>query len=293
MRLRDTQIDDLKRALYADPTLSPEDREAAELALEAMRRPQPTRSLADALRAYEATDEPPKRPWPPTRPRSAVLGSFRSFMSKRARPIVRAGYERWAPHDTDAKRRIKTKIEAHTEATEPGKAWGRVTPKIRRVAMCLLDRVNSKDGRCFPSLETIASDVRERFGGTCSIGTVKRALEALVAIGVLEPWFNRIKTIFEEVADFFGGGKRKRVVRTSNGYRFVDPDPEPAPQGAPAAQPVDKPVSCSNADLRQGTLFPRKKDSSLAPAALSKAVSHLGEAALTLFDTPQTARAGP
>src|SRR5208282_3600748 len=118
-------------------------------------------------------------------------------------------------------------------ATEPGRAWGEITPKILEAAKYILDCVNHKDGRCFPSFKKIAAEVRKRTG-SCCIGTAQRAVEALVAIGVVEA-FNRIKTILEDVADFFGGGKRERVVRTSNGYRFIDPDPEPEPPQPPEA----------------------------------------------------------
>jgi hypothetical protein len=249
--MRTAQIDQLKRVLYADPTLTDGEREAAELALEAM-RPQAPRSAVQGHRAAEGVDRPPTRSWPLPRRPSPILGSFRPFMRKRAVPIVPAGKERWAVHDRDAKRRIMAKIEAHTIATEPGRAWGDVTPKILMAARYLLDCVNTKDGRCFPSYKRIAEHVR-RETGSCSIGTAMRAARALVKIGVLE-WFNRCKTILEDVADFFGGAKRERVVRTSNGYRFIDPDPEPQ-------EAVEKPANSSNADLRQGTLFPRKDSS--------------------------------
>jgi hypothetical protein len=299
--MRADQIDELKRALYADPTLTAEDREAAERQLEAMRPPRPSfatlagmaaRTVAGGLCTVEAPpDGPPPRSWPPTRLRRAVHGSFRPFMRKRE--CVFVGKERWAPHDKDAKGRIKAKIEAHTVATEPGRAWGAIPPKVRVVAEYLLDCVNPKDGRCFPSYKRIAAEVRRRTGGSCSVGTAVRAVKALVKIGVLEP-FNRIKTIFEDVEDFFGGGKRERCVRTSNGYRFVDPDPdpEPAPQGAPAAQPVGKPVNCSNVDLRQRTFFQGRVSSlscSFGPSTVENALATALRNALETVTGPQPA----
>jgi len=76
---------------------------------------------------------------------------------------------------------------------------------------------NARSGLCFPSYEAIA----EKAG--CARSTVAEAINALERAGLLT-WVNRIVRIRERCDDLFGRmGSRWRVIRTSNGYRFIDP----------------------------------------------------------------------
>ena len=69
----------------------------------------------------------------------------------------------------------------------------------------------------FPSYEKIA----EAAGSARS--TVAEAIKALEDAGILS-WVNRLKRVTEASRDFFGQRIRKtRVLRTSNGYAFIDP----------------------------------------------------------------------
>ena len=76
---------------------------------------------------------------------------------------------------------------------------------------------NSRDGRCFPSYERIASKAG------CARSTVAEALKALEWAGVLT-WQHRITRVRERCTDLFGrDGWRWWVIRTSNAYVFRDP----------------------------------------------------------------------
>jgi hypothetical protein len=76
---------------------------------------------------------------------------------------------------------------------------------------------NSRDGRCFPSYETIA----ERAG--CARSTVAEALKVLEFAGVMT-WQHRITRVRERCRDLFGRECWQwRVHRRSNAYAFRDP----------------------------------------------------------------------
>ena len=104
--------------------------------------------------------------------------------------------------------------------TEAGKHYGAITAKFIDVLSALLWGFhNANTGRCFPSYDTIA----ERAG--CARSTVYEAIRALELAGILT-WVNRIARIREPVRDLFGQiATRWRVIRTSNAYAFVDPQP--------------------------------------------------------------------
>jgi hypothetical protein len=107
-------------------------------------------------------------------------------------------------------------------ARQPGQHWGEISAKHLEVFRVLLwEFHNAKTGLCFPSYQTIADKVP----GGCARSTVALALVALEKAGLLT-WVNRIKRVYERVSNMFGEGvhgQRSRVMRTSNGYRFIEP----------------------------------------------------------------------
>jgi hypothetical protein len=124
------------------------------------------------------------------------------------------------PLDRNAKARIKVLMHALTRRTEPGKAYGKLTAKAYAVGIALLFVFhNAASGLCFPSYEAIAE------AAGCSRSTVAEAIKMLESAGVLT-WANRVERVRETTPDrnLFGRPvQRWRVVRTSNSYRFTDP----------------------------------------------------------------------
>jgi hypothetical protein len=100
---------------------------------------------------------------------------------------------------------------------------------------------NSRDGRCFPSYETIAARAQ------CHRTTVYEAIKALEAAEILT-WVNRLIRVQFRELDLFGEMVlRSRLVRTSNAYVFRDPMPcaeKPKPQAltSKSTNPVRTPV---------------------------------------------------
>ena len=133
------------------------------------------------------------------------------------------GEGRCVPLDRNSKARILVLARALSRRTEPGKAYGEVTAKFLAVLHALLYGFhNAHTGRCFPSYETIA----DKAG--CSRTTVYEAIRALERVGLLR-WVNRLLRVRERCEDLFGkDGWRWRVVRTSNQYELVDPQPQKA-----------------------------------------------------------------
>jgi hypothetical protein len=102
--------------------------------------------------------------------------------------------------------------------TAPGRAYGELTAKHVQVLEALVyGFLNSRDGRCFPSLAKIA----ERAG--CAVSTVQLAIAALERVGLLG-WVHRLKRVW--------GDGRWRVHRTSNGYSLNPSDTEMAQRSA-------------------------------------------------------------
>jgi hypothetical protein len=130
------------------------------------------------------------------------------------------GEGRLVPLDRNAKARIKMLAWALTRRSEKGKHYGVLTAKFLAVLDALLWGFhNAETGRCFPSYERIA----ER--AACARSTVYEAIHALERAGILT-WVNRIVRIREWGPDLFGRAQNRwRVIRTSNAYAFVDPQP--------------------------------------------------------------------
>ena len=122
--------------------------------------------------------------------------------------------------DRNAKARIMHLTRCLSRRIDKGRAYGVVTAKALTVLEALLWGFhNAKSGLCFPSYEKIAE------AACCARSTVAEAIKALEDAGILS-WVNRLKRVAEASRDLFGHRTRKtRVLRTSNGYHFIDPKP--------------------------------------------------------------------
>jgi len=122
--------------------------------------------------------------------------------------------------DGNAKARLWAAAAAYNSANrQPRQHQGPLTWASLRVLRALLWRFHGADGgsRCFPSYERIAATAK------CARSTVALAVRALEEAGLLT-WVNRLTKIRRREQDLFGHWRSEwRVLRTSNGYRFVDP----------------------------------------------------------------------
>jgi hypothetical protein len=128
------------------------------------------------------------------------------------------------PLDRNAKARIIVYVRAYNaRMKERGQHTGPVTRAFMDVLRALLYSFhNGKDGRCFPSYERIAE------AANCCRATVYEAIRALESAGVLT-WVNRLTKIRVPERDLFGRmAYRWQVIRTSNSYRFHDPEAQVA-----------------------------------------------------------------
>ena len=129
------------------------------------------------------------------------------------------GLAQGTPLDRNAKTRIKAYAEAWSaRARQPGQHKGPLTRAFKEVLDALLWSFhNSKDGRCFPSYQTIAAKAG------CARSTVAAALKVLELSGTLS-WVHRIVRIRMPERDANGRVLwRVRIIRTSNAYTFRDP----------------------------------------------------------------------
>lgn len=123
--------------------------------------------------------------------------------------------------DRNAKARIMIYARAWSaKHRQPGQHRGPLTRAFMEVLEALLWGFhNSRDGRCFPSYESIAAKAQ------CNRDTVYEAIKALELADVLT-WVNRITRIRTRELDLFGQwAMRWRTIRTSNAYVFRDPLP--------------------------------------------------------------------
>ena len=148
--------------------------------------------------------------------------SFATALPRHLRPRREKlfGDGRPVPLDREGKVRVMWRARALMRRTEAGKHYGQVTAKAVAVLEALLWGFhNARSGLCFPSYEKIA----EKAG--CARSTVAEAIKALEEAGLLT-WVHRIARIRERGPDLFGTwANRWRVIRTSNGYQFIDPSP--------------------------------------------------------------------
>jgi hypothetical protein len=125
------------------------------------------------------------------------------------------------PLDRNAKARIMVYARAWSARhRRPGQHRGPLTRATLEVLEALLWGFhNSRDGRCFPSYETIAKRAQ------CCRDTVYEAIRALEAAEILT-WVNRLIRVQFRELDLFGKmALRSRLIRTSNAYVFRDPLP--------------------------------------------------------------------
>jgi hypothetical protein len=125
------------------------------------------------------------------------------------------------PLDRNAKARIMVYARAWSARhRRPGQHRGPLTRATLEVLEALLWGFhNSRDGRCFPSYETIALRAQ------CCRDTVYEAIRALEAAEILT-WVNRLIRVQFRELDLFGKlALRSRLIRTSNAYVFRDPMP--------------------------------------------------------------------
>jgi hypothetical protein len=124
------------------------------------------------------------------------------------------------PLDRNAKARVWAAAGAYNaQWRHRGQHQGPLTWATLRVLRALLWRFHSADGggKCFPSYERIAVAAK------CARSSVAVAIKALEDAGVLT-WVNRITRIRRRERDLFGHIISVwQVIRTSNGYRFLDP----------------------------------------------------------------------
>ena len=123
------------------------------------------------------------------------------------------------PLDRNAKARIMVYVRAYnSRMKQDGQHTGPITRAFMDVLRALLYSFhNGRDGRCFPSYERIAA------AANCCRATVYEAIRALETAGVLT-WVHRLTKIRVPEHDLFGQiVSRWQVIRTSNAYRFHDP----------------------------------------------------------------------
>jgi len=153
---------------------------------------------------------------------AALPGGYR----RRREKVFGAG--RCQPLDRNAKARIMVYARAWSARhRRPGQHRGPLTRATLEVLEALLWGFhNSRDGRCFPSYETIAARAQ------CCRDTVYEAIRALEAAEILT-WVNRLIRVQFRELDLFGKmALRSRLIRTSNAYTFRDPLPcAQMPQG--------------------------------------------------------------
>ena len=174
---------------------------------------------AEYQAAYEAVDAKRARPKGMTPAASSLPGSG---LPRRANTRIHEkvfGSGRPVSLDRNAKARIVHLARALMRRTEQGKHYGQITAKAFAVLQALLWGFhNAKSGLCFPSYEKIAE------AAGCARSTVYEAIKALEDAGLLT-WVNRLCRVREWAPGGLPGvgATRSRVLRTSNGYRFSDP----------------------------------------------------------------------
>ena len=180
------------------------------------------------------------------------MTAFQGFPLKRRREKV-FGRPRGLALDRNAKVRIMAFAKAYNARhRQPGQHRGPLTRATLEVLAALLWGFhNSKSGDCFPSYETIAAKAE------CCRDTVYQAIKALELAGILS-WVHRLVRVkFRETDPFGQIVSRERVIRTSNAYRFRDPQPGAAGHGArkkPAEKQGENRDCCSESENPLGTL---------------------------------------
>ena len=172
---------------------------------------------------------------------------------------------RSVPLDRNAKARIMAYARVWgARHRQSGQHRGPITRAFLEVLEALLWGFhNSRDGRCFPSYETIAAKAE------CARSTVTEALKVLEWAGVLT-WVHRIARIQVREGEVFGRwASRWRMIRMSNAYVFRDPGPRVA---GVSASKSGKPVG--NTEPRDSMALSGTPPDPDSP--LERALQHLG-----------------
>ena len=196
------------------------------------------KALSEAIEARRAIISGAQVQTPPPTKTAVPAAPARTRRAQRARPREKMfGLGRPRALDRNAKVRIMHLARCLSRRTEKGKAYGDITAKALAVLEALMWIFhNARSGLCFPSYERIA----EAAGAARS--TVAEAIKALEDAGILS-WVNRIKRVIEPGRDLFGHRVRKtRVLRTSNGYQFFDPQPSKPPESLSKISKSDFPT---------------------------------------------------
>ncbi len=187
--------------------------------------------------------------------------------SRRREKVFGAGH--CQPLDRNAKARIMVYARAWSaKHRRPGQHRGPLTRATLEVLEALLWGFhNSRDGRCFPSYESIAQRAQ------CCRDTVYEAIRALEAAEVLT-WVNRLIRVQFHELDLFGKmALRSRLIRTSNAYVFRDP--------LPCAQVPDQGYADDRRGQGQGAIsLASSSKSENPPGTLNQDFSHLSESSV-------------
>lgn len=170
------------------------------------------------------------------------------------------GFGRCVPLDRNAKARIMVWARAlkhrmrDGSARPKGRAYAEVTPKHLDVIEALLWGFhNAATGKCFPSYKAIAAKA------DCARSTVYEAISALERAGLLT-WVNRVvrvrvREVGADRLDLFGRAvHRWRVIRTSNAYVLIDPQPSKSETQPRTANQFSLPVVATAATPDSGLL---------------------------------------
>jgi hypothetical protein len=136
---------------------------------------------------------------------------------KKREKIFGAGIH--APHDRNARARIKARAMhlSRYGARAKGAHYGPLTPKAVDVCAGLLGLTDAV-GLCVPSYGQIG------YAARCGRGTVKPALDALEAAGLLSVVNRLVRARVLEPDELTGRPVwRRRVLRTTNSYVLHDP----------------------------------------------------------------------
>jgi helix-turn-helix protein len=180
------------------------------------------------------------------------------------------GPGRYIPLDGNAKARIKVFVKGwNARHKQPGQHRGPITRAFMEVLEAMLWGFhNSKTGCCFPSYEAIARKAE------CCRDTVYQAIRALELAGVLT-WVNRITHIRIRELDLFGKWQtRRQVIRTSNSYTFLDPQPGAEGRGRCKSE---KPSGTLNQEIQSLALHQLETAPVTLSAGLEAALATLGE----------------
>ncbi len=199
---------------------------------------------------------------------SAIAALPAGFRRRREKVF---GEGRCQPLDRNAKARIMVYARAWSARHKrPGQHRGPLTRATMEVLAALLWGFhNSRDGRCFPSYETIAARAQ------CCRDTVYEAIRALEGAEILT-WVNRLIRVQFRERDLFGKlVQRTRLIRTSNAYMFRDPLPGAAAPDNGRGRPAGGASSFASSSKSENP--PRTKNQDFYPTYSGEGAEKSGQ----------------